>query len=110
VGVSTEEINNLLLDKKLTLDEGQTTAREIIITVLMETSSEGKLPLRAENKREANSEASPLSERDIRLLIILCSELVNVCAKVTGQIDPALGAMLAYGRDDIRFESKSLYH
>jgi hypothetical protein len=66
------------------------------------------MPLRVEMKREADSEASQLSEPDIRLLLILCSELVNFCAKVTGQMDPAAGAMLAYVRDDIRFESKSL--
>ena len=63
---------------------------------------------RVEKKSEADSEASQLSERDVRLLLILCAELVNFCAKVTGQIDPAVGAMLAYVRDDIRFESKSL--
>jgi hypothetical protein len=63
---------------------------------------------RVEKKIEAGSETSQLSERDICVLLVLCSELVNFCAKVTGQIDPAAGAMLAYVRDNIRFESKSL--
>jgi hypothetical protein len=63
---------------------------------------------RVEKKIKAGSETSQLSERDIRVLLVLCSELVNLCAKVTGKIDPAAGAMLAYVRDDIRFESKSL--
>ena len=63
---------------------------------------------RVKEKTEADSEAPQLSERDIRLLVILCAELVNFCAKVTGKIDPAAGAMLAYVRDDIRFEGKSL--
>jgi hypothetical protein len=66
------------------------------------------MPSRVEKKREADSEQSQLSERDIRLLLILCAELVNFCAKVTSQIDPAATAMLAYVRDDIRFENKSL--
>jgi hypothetical protein len=66
------------------------------------------MPSRVEKKIEADSATSQLSERDIRVLLVLCSELVNLCAKVTGQIDPAVGAMLAYVRDDIRFESKSL--
>jgi hypothetical protein len=69
---------------------------------------EGKMLVRVEKKRMEGSETSQLSERDIRLLLVLCSELVNFCAKVTGQIDPAAGAMLAYVRDDIRSESKSL--
>ena len=63
---------------------------------------------RVQKKREADLEQSQISERDSRLLLILCAELVNFCAKVTGQIDPAAAAMLAYIRDDIRFENKSL--
>jgi hypothetical protein len=63
---------------------------------------------RVEKKRMEGSETAQLSERDIRVLLVLCSELVNFCAKVTGQIDPAAGAMLAYVRDEIRSESKSL--
>jgi hypothetical protein len=48
---------------------------------------------------------SHLSERDTRLLLIVCIELVNFCANVTDQIDPATAAMLAYIRDDILSES-----
>jgi len=66
------------------------------------------MPSRIEKKEKADSETSQLSERDIRVLLVLCAELVNFCAKITGKIDPAAGAMLAYVRDDIRFESKSL--
>jgi hypothetical protein len=66
------------------------------------------MPSRIEKKEKADSETSQLSERDIRLLLVLCAELVNFCAKITGKIDPAAGAMLAYVRDDIHFESKSL--
>ena len=54
------------------------------------------MPSRVKEKTEADSEAPQLSERDIRLLVILCAELVNFCAKVTSKIDPAAGAMLAY--------------
>jgi hypothetical protein len=67
-----------------------------------------KMPSHVEKKREEDSGKSQLTERDIRLLLALCVELVNFCAKVTDQIDPAATAMLAYVRDDIRFESKSL--
>ena len=66
------------------------------------------MPSRVEKKREQHSEKSQLSKDDVRLLLILCAELVNFSAKVTGRIDPAVGAMLAYVRDDIRFENKSL--
>jgi hypothetical protein len=66
------------------------------------------MPSRVAKKREEDSEKSELSEPDIRLLLVLCTELLNFCAKATGQIDPAAAAMLAYVRDDIRFEGKSL--
>jgi hypothetical protein len=57
-------------------------------------------------KIETLPEQSKLSERDIRMLLVVCSELVNFCASVTRNIDPAAAAMLAYVRDDIRSESK----
>ena len=50
---------------------------------------------RVQKKREADLEQSQISERDSRLLLILCAELVNFCAKVTGQIYLAAAAMLA---------------
>jgi hypothetical protein len=52
------------------------------------------------------SEESKLSKQDIRLLLVMCTELVNLCAKLTGKIDPAAAAMLTYVRDDIVSESK----
>jgi hypothetical protein len=56
-------------------------------------------------KSETLVEKSQLSKQDIRLLLIMCTELVNVCAKLTGKIDPAATAMLAYVRDDIASEN-----
>jgi hypothetical protein len=57
------------------------------------------------NKLASESEKSNLSKQDARLLLIMCIELVNLCAKLTGKIDPAAAAMLAYVRDDIASES-----
>jgi hypothetical protein len=50
---------------------------------------------------------SQLPTEDIRLLLVVCTELVNLCAKLTGKIDPAAAAMLAYVRDDIQSENES---
>ena len=52
-------------------------------------------------KSVADMEESQLSKQDIRLMLVLCTELVNLCARLTGKIDPSAGAMLAYVRDDI---------
>jgi hypothetical protein len=57
-------------------------------------------------KQEITAEKSQLSKQDVRLLLVMCTELVNLCAKLTGRIDPAAAAMLAYVRDDIVSESK----
>lgn len=64
------------------------------------------MSVRVVKKVETLPEKSQLSERDIRMLLVVCSELVNFCASVTRQIDPAAAAMLAYVRDDIRSEGK----
>jgi hypothetical protein len=61
----------------------------------------------SDKKPGSESEESKLSERDTRLLLVMCAELANLLAKVTGTVDPAAAAMLAYVRDDIRFENKS---
>jgi hypothetical protein len=41
---------------------------------------------------EPRLDKSHLSERDVRLLLVVCTELINFCANVTGQIDPAAAA------------------
>ena len=56
---------------------------------------------RVVKRSDTDTEKSQLSKQDIRLMLVLCTELVNLCAKLTGKIDPAAGAMLAYVRDDI---------
>jgi hypothetical protein len=61
-------------------------------------------------KSVAETEKSQLSNPDTRLLIIMCTELVNLCAKLTGKIDPAAAAMLAYVRDDIVSTNKDELH
>jgi hypothetical protein len=59
------------------------------------------------NKSGTDGEESKLSKQDARLLLVLCTELVNLCARLTVKIDPAAAAMLAYVRDDIIFENKN---
>jgi hypothetical protein len=58
-------------------------------------------------KSDAETEKSQLSKQDIRLMLVMCTELVNLCARLTGKIDPAAAAMLAYVRDDIVAENKN---
>jgi hypothetical protein len=62
------------------------------------------------NRVEPAVEKSQLSRQDTRLLLVVCTELVNLCAKLTGKIDPAAAAMLAYVRDDIVTENKDELH
>jgi hypothetical protein len=60
---------------------------------------------RVNKKSESETDKSQLSKQDIRLMLVMCTELVNLCAKLTGNIDPAAAAMLAYVRDDIASEN-----
>jgi hypothetical protein len=61
---------------------------------------------RVNKKAESEVEKSQLSKQDICPLLVVCTELVNLCARLTGKIDPAAVAMLSYVRDDIISESK----
>jgi hypothetical protein len=58
------------------------------------------------DRLEPVTEKSQLSKQDVRLLLVMCTELVNLCAKLTGKIDPAAAAMLTYVRGDIVSESQ----
>jgi hypothetical protein len=62
---------------------------------------------RLDKNPEIGVEKSQLSKQDVRLLLVMCTELVNLCAKLTGKIDPAAAAMLTYVRDDIASEGES---
>jgi hypothetical protein len=60
------------------------------------------------NKKSGQrAEESKLSKQDVRLLLVMCTDLVNLCVKLTGKIDPAAAAMLAYVREDIVSENKN---
>jgi hypothetical protein len=60
---------------------------------------------RMNKKSDSDTDKSQLSKQDLRLMLVMCTEFVNLCAKLTGKIDPAAAAMLAYVRDDIASES-----
>jgi hypothetical protein len=66
---------------------------------------EREMAARVNKKSESDADKSQLSKQDLRLLLVMCTELVNLCAKLTGKIDPAAAAMLAYVRDDIVSEN-----
>jgi hypothetical protein len=66
---------------------------------------EAEMAARVNKKSESVVDKSQLSKQDLRLMLVMCTELVNLCAKLTGKIDPAAAAMLAYVRDDIASDS-----
>jgi hypothetical protein len=59
------------------------------------------------NNSVVDLEKSQLSKEDIGLLLVTCTEVVNLCAKLTGKIDPAAAAMLTYVRDEIELGNKN---
>jgi hypothetical protein len=41
-----------------------------------------------------------LTPSDACRLIAICIDLIDLCARVTGKIDPALASIVAYARDE----------
>jgi hypothetical protein len=66
---------------------------------------EGEMAARVNKKSESETDKSQLSQQDLRLMLVMCTEFVNLCAKLTGKIDPAAAAMLTFVRDDIASEN-----
>ena len=48
----------------------------------------------------ANPEDIKLTPSDACRLIAICIDLIDLCAKVTGKIDPALASIVSYARDE----------
>jgi hypothetical protein len=49
---------------------------------------------------ESTIEDVTLTDAEARRLIGICVELMDLCAKVTGKIDPAIGSIVSYARDE----------
>jgi hypothetical protein len=49
---------------------------------------------------KANWEDVSLTPSEMCRLIAICIDLIDLCAKVTGKVDPALGSIVAYARDE----------
>lgn len=55
-----------------------------------------------ESARSAKrNEQATLTAFEAQRLIEICAELVDLCSKVTGQIDPAVSEMVAFARDEV---------
>jgi hypothetical protein len=48
----------------------------------------------------ANREEIGLTASDASRLIAICIDLIDLCAKVTGKIDPAVATIVGYARDE----------
>jgi hypothetical protein len=45
-------------------------------------------------------EGVPLTAAQAERLLSICVDMIDLCAEVTGKIDPAVGTMVAYACDD----------
>jgi hypothetical protein len=48
----------------------------------------------------AEREETGLTHSEACRLMAICVDLIDLCAKVTGKIDPALGSIVGYARDE----------
>jgi hypothetical protein len=49
---------------------------------------------------EASREEIGLTPSEACRLIAICIDLIDLCAKVTGKIDPAVASIVGYARDE----------
>lgn len=53
----------------------------------------------------ANREEISLTPSDACRLMAICIDLIDLCAKVTGKIDPAVASIISYARDEALSEA-----
>ncbi len=63
----------------------------------MPGESETMSALSSRSKPEADV---TLTASEASRLIGICIELIDLCSKVTGKIDPAVGSIVGYARDE----------
>jgi hypothetical protein len=56
-----------------------------------------RIPLDVSKQR---FEGVPLTAAQAERLLSICVDIIDLCAEVMGKIDPAVGTMVAYARDD----------
>jgi hypothetical protein len=49
---------------------------------------------------KANREDVGMTHSEACRLMAICIDLIDLCAKVTGKIDPAVGSIVDYARDE----------
>jgi hypothetical protein len=57
-----------------------------------------RIPLDVSKER---FEGAPLTATQAERLLSICVDMIDLCAEVTGKIDPAVGTMVAYACDDV---------
>jgi hypothetical protein len=63
-------------------------------------ATESTLLYDGSGQSKANWEDVSLTPSEMYRLIAICIDLIDLCAKVTGKIDPALASIVAYARDE----------
>ncbi len=91
---------------------GRSTARPGFIRLLdfnkrKETRFVAEMALSTDKLKNYILQEYGLSEQDLRTLLSICTEFANLCARMTGKIDPAATDMLTNVMDVIISGNKS---
>ena len=57
------------------------------------------------NRSKSDVEDVTLTASEACRLIGICIELIDLCSRVTGKIDPAVGSIVGYARDEALAEA-----
>jgi hypothetical protein len=63
-------------------------------------STEPTMPYERSRPSKAKREEVGLTHSEACRLMAICIDLIDLCAKVTGKIDPAVGSIVDYARDE----------
>lgn len=62
--------------------------------------AESKLLKAQQRSTQPRIEDVTLTAAEASRLLDICVELIDLCAKVTGKMNPAVGSMVGYARDE----------
>jgi hypothetical protein len=68
-------------------------------------SSESTMLYGESKPSTANLQEVGLTPSDACRLMAICIDLIDLCAKVTGKVDPAIASIVGYARDEVLAEA-----
>jgi hypothetical protein len=101
--LSTPRLHKLTLCAKSNIIPVKVVLRKrlLLTTKKAKDAESERVPASAVRQNSTRQSDTFVTGEELQRLLSLCIDLLAICARAAGRIDPAVGAMIAYARDEV---------